>query len=152
MPAYMTLLIFAAALVFGLWLPWYLKKQKQQWRKGMDALQDRYRWIIEDIKLPAFGIASSRFTVRDAADRWRVESRFLSGANISGSTAGQQVEFRTSYSKAEGGTLVIGPPMPKVDLGFMSSMMGMLVVKFLAKVSGLPEADLNGLRMIETTA
>jgi hypothetical protein len=151
MPTYLTILILAAALVFGLWLPWYLKKQKQQWRSGMDILQQRYGWIIEDIKLPAFGIASSRFTVRDTAGVWRVESRLVTGSNASSGTAGQQVEFRTALPHAEGGTLMIGPPMPKVDLGFMSSMMGMLVVKFLAKVSGLSEADLSGLRMVETT-
>lgn len=144
MPSYTYLLIVLAGAFF-FWLVWFLNKQKAVWRAGMDALQKRTGWIIGDINLPGLG-KSGAFEVSDPDGIWRVDSRVHHQTQ---GVTGYQIQFTAPYPAADGGMLLLGPPMPKIDLGGMSSLLGSMVPPFLAKIAGLPAAEMEGMRQVE---
>lgn len=134
-------------LVFGIWLFLFLRKTNARWRAGMDELQARTGWIIEDIHFSKFGKPAS-FRVLDPGGQWMVQSIVQTETQ---GIRGYQIQLTTPHPSGSGGMALLGPPMPQVDLGFMSSMMGGLVMPFLAKVAGLPAEDMDGMAAVQTS-
>lgn len=144
MPPYFYLFI-AGGILFGIWLVWFLKKRKAEWRASMDALHERHGWAIDDITPSSLGSAS-KFGVHDPKADWEVTS--IVRPQTQGSS-GSQIQFTCPMPAASGAMALLGPPMPTEQLGFMSSMMGSFVTTFLAKMAGLPPEELEGMRQIE---
>lgn len=143
MPPYFYILI-ALSIVFGLWLLRFLKRQRASWRAGMDALQRSKGWIVKDVQLSGFGKPGT-FEVIDPDGQWRVES--IIQTQTQGVT-GYQIQFTAAHPSASGGTLLLGPPLPDMGGGLIGSMMGGMVIPFLAKASGLPAEDMMGMRQV----
>lgn len=144
MPSYTYLLIVLAGAFF-VWLVWFLNKQKAVWRARVDVLQKRTGWIIGDINLPGLGKPGA-FEVSDPDGIWRVDSRVHHQTK---GVTGYQIQFTGPYPAADGGMLLLGPPMPKIELGGMSLLLGSMVLPFLAKIAGLPAAEMEGMRQVE---
>ena len=142
-----------AAVFFAGGLGFYLWRAERARREALARLAERRRWSVE-IRPASFGAGVRlRLTPRERAT-WDCRVVNASRGSSSGTQSGvRKTEFEDATVRAQGGLVLLGPPMPREAGTFaaalVSSLDGPLGRRLLAMLIGDLADEIGDLRLVE---